>query len=66
MFSEDGLILRVYALGEILRKFRLYSGRELSKYEMIQEILWQLKFKYKNDEVRKIMFELCEIPNSMK
>lgn len=66
VFSEDGLILRVYTLGEILRKFRLYSGRELSKYEMIQEILWQLKFKYKNDEVRKIMFELCEIPNSMK
>lgn len=33
--SEDGFAVHTYELGAILRKFRLYAGRELSKYEMI-------------------------------
>lgn len=56
--GEDGFHLRVYQLNEILRKFRYYSGRELSKYEMIQEIQWQLRYKYTNDEVKDVLDDI--------
>ena len=43
VISEDGFTVHTYELGAILRKFRLYADRELSKYEMIQEIFEQLR-----------------------
>ena len=55
VLSDDGMCVRTYTLGEILRKFRRYTGRELSKYEMIQEIVWHLNFMCSIEDVKKYL-----------
>jgi hypothetical protein len=66
VLSEEGFVLRTYTLGDILRKFRLYSGRELSKYEMIQEITQYLNFSCTIQETKEIMETLLSISEISK
>lgn len=58
VLSDDGMHTRTYTLSEILRKFRRYTGRELSKYEMIQEIIWHLNFMCSIEDVKKYLEQL--------
>ena len=56
--SEDGFTVHTYELGAIIRKFRLYAGRELSKYEMIQEIFDRL-YVMQIDDVKRILTSIA-------
>lgn len=56
--DANGMHARTWQLGDVIRKFRWWTGRDMSKHELVQEVQWHLELHKTMNEARALLSSL--------